>query len=102
MGKNFETVIMPKPGYKSSSTEQEETQEDYVQLRKKHSAVESNINELQHRGMDQVADKGIDGFKDYVALGVLAYNLRRLGKIVLEQNRLNTVIKPSNRQPIAA
>ncbi len=103
LGEIFKTVVMPKPGYKSSSVEQEESAEDYVQLRKKHSAVESNINELQHTGMDLVPDKGLDGFKDYVAFGVLAYNLRRLGKIVLEQKLLPTVIKPSNQQkPIAA
>lgn len=102
LGKIFETVIMPKPGYKGVSIELEESQDEYIQLRKKHSAVESNINELQHRGIDQVPDKGLDGFKDYVALGVLAYNLRRLGKVVLEQKRLNTVVKPSNRQQIRA
>jgi len=42
--------------------------------------------------LDKVPDKKIEGFKRYVALGVLAYNLKRLGKIVLEQKLLSTTI----------
>lgn len=91
---DFEQVIMPKKGKKTSQQEVEESAKTFVALRKKHSAVESNINELEHSGVNRVPDKGLDGFKKYVALGVLAYNLKRLGKLVIEQNLLTTVIRP--------
>ena len=98
----FGKVILPKPGKKSVSIEQEESAEDYVKLRKKHSAVESNINELRHSGVDRVPDKGLVGFKKYVALGVLAYNLRRLGQLVMAQQKIKTLLKSGKPKPIAA
>lgn len=91
---DFEHVVMPRKGKKTSQQEEEESAKTFVALRKKHSAVESNINELEHSGANRVPDKGLDGFKKYVALGVLAYNLKRLGKLVMEQGLLETVIRP--------
>lgn len=84
----FEQVIMPKPGKKNHEEENEELQKSYEKLRKKHSAVESNINELEHSGADKVRDKGLDGFKNYMAWSVVAHNLKRLGRIVMEQGLL--------------
>jgi len=83
----FGQVVMPKPGNKSEKIENEEGQTRYIKLRQKHSAVESNINELECGGAGKVPDKGLDGFKDYVAWSVVAYNLKRLGRIVLAQQR---------------
>jgi hypothetical protein len=100
--KIFRKVILPKPGKKSAKVEQEESEEEYKKTQKKHSTVESNINELRHRGVDRIPDKGLLGFKKYVALGVLAYNLRRLGKILIEQRQLNTIIKPIKQKRQAA
>lgn len=91
---DFEHVIMPRKGMKTPQQEAEESAKTFVALRKKHSAVESNINELEHSGANRVPDKGLVRFKKYVALGVLAYNLKRLGKIVMEQGLLTTVIQP--------
>jgi len=85
LSKKIEKVIMPKPGSKSAKVEAEEAEENYVKLRKKHSAIESNINELRHSGADFVPDKGLDGFKDYIAMSVLAHNLKRLGTIIIAQ-----------------
>ena len=58
-----------------------------MKLRRKHSAIESNINELEHRGLDRCPDRGINGLRRYVGLAVIAYNLRRVGKILLDQDR---------------
>ena len=91
---SFEQVVMPRKGKKTPQQEAEEEAKTFVALRKKHSAVESNINELEHSGPNRVPDKGLDGFKKYVALGVLAYNLKRLGKLVMEQCLLTTVVRP--------
>lgn len=79
----FQKVIMPKPGKKSAKQSIEEAHPDYQTLRTKHSTIEANINQLEHNGLQKCRDKGILGFKKYVALGVLAYNLHRLGKIIL-------------------
>ena len=50
-----------------------------------HSAVESAINGLEVHGLDVCPDHGIDGFKRYVALAVLARNIHRIGAILKER-----------------
>ena len=47
--------------------------------------VESDINALEQHGLDRCPDTGIDGFKRYVALAVLATNLHRLGTLLQKQ-----------------
>ena len=53
------------------------------------SAVEANISQLEHFGLDICRDKGIKGFKRYVAYGVLSYNLHKMGRLLMamEQQR---------------
>ena len=92
--KEFGEVVMPKNSKKTLQQEIEEEAKTFVALRKKHSAVESNINELEHGGVNRVPDKGLEGFKKYVAMGVLAYNLKRLGKMVMQEQLLPTVVMP--------
>lgn len=89
--KIFDRVVMPKPGKKTESRRQAESEEDFTRLRRAHSAVESNINELEQSGADKVRDKGLHGFKKYVGWSVLAHNLKRLGKLVIETEALPTV-----------
>ena len=55
-------------------------------LRRKHSAVESNINALEHHALDRCPDRGIDNFKKYVSQSVLAHNIHQIG--VLVQNKM--------------
>mgnify|MGYP007059484285 CR=1 FL=1 len=56
-------------------------------LRRQHVSVESAINALEHHGLNRCPDRGIAHFKNYTAVGVLAYNLHQLGNILLEQDR---------------
>jgi IS5 family transposase len=100
--KDFKQLVMPKKGKKTAEQEEQEASKTFVALGNKHSAVESNINELEHSGVNRVPDKGLHGFKDYVALGVLAHNLKRLGKMVMEQRLLKTVIRPGKARKAAA
>ena len=79
--------VIPKKGKRSLSDLQREGDPEFIKVRRKHSAVESNINELEHRGLDRCPDKGIKGLQRYVGLAVIAYNLRRVGKILLEEDR---------------
>ena len=80
-------AIIPKKGKRSLADLQRENDPDFIKAKRKHSAVESNINELEHRGLNRCPDRGIKAFHRYVGLAVIAYNLRRIGKILLEQDR---------------
>ncbi|MFT4567428.1 MAG: IS5 family transposase, partial [Saprospiraceae bacterium] len=48
-------------------------------------AVESNINELEHRGLDRCPDRGYKNYKRYISLGICAYNLHKVGKELQRQ-----------------
>jgi len=80
-------AIIPKKGKRSLADLQRENDPEFIKAKRKHSAIESNTNELEHRGLDRCPDKGIKAFQRYVGLAVIAYNLRRIGKILLEQDR---------------
>lgn len=76
-------VIIPKKGKLGLDEQIEEQAKGFKKLRHLHSAVESNINELEHGGLDRCPDRGLHGFKRYVAIAVVAYNLHRIGKELL-------------------
>lgn len=78
-------VVMPKRGKKTQVESQREGQKRFVALRKQHSAVESDINALEHHGLDRCLDLGLAGYKRYVGYGVLALNLHRIGKRRIER-----------------
>ena len=52
-------VIMPKRGKRNSQEQAREHQRRFVALRRKHSAIESDINCLEHHGLDRCPDKGL-------------------------------------------
>ena len=101
LSKGFNHLVMPKKGNKTASEQESEADKTFVGLRKKHSAVESNINELECSGVNKVPDKGIHAFKRYVALGVLAYNLKRLGRLVIEREK-STIARQKDKLRAAA
>ncbi len=79
-------VVLPKKGYLDKQRQEIESDKEHVALRMQHSAVESGINALQVHGLIKVPDSGIDGYKRYVALGVLGYNIHKLGAILLARH----------------
>lgn len=81
----IEEVIMPKKGKRNTTETEEEKTPKFKKLRNKHSAIESNINELEHNGLGRCPDKGYHGFKRYIGLGIVAHNLQRIGKELLKQ-----------------
>jgi len=91
--KHVEIVVMPKKGKPNKQEKEEEGQRQFKILRNKHSAVESNINELEHRGLDRCPDRGYKNFKRYVGLAVAAYNLRRIGQELMESLRKQELAK---------
>ena len=84
---HVDKVVMPKKGKCNKLEQAEEDHRSFKLLRNKHSAVESNINELEHRGLDRCPDRGHGHFNRYVGLAVSAYNLRRIGQELIAIRR---------------
>jgi transposase, IS5 family len=80
-------VIMPKRGKRNGGDEAREKKRRFQVLRRKHNAVESDINGLEHHGLNRCPDKGLSGYKRYLGFGVLAYNLHKIGEQILERRR---------------
>lgn len=81
----LDKVILPKKGRLSLRDKEIEYSQEFMQSKRKHSAVESGINALENHGLDRCPDHGIIGFKRYVALAVLARNIQILGNIVQQK-----------------
>jgi transposase, IS5 family len=81
------TVVMPKRGKKNAAETERENDRKFVALRRQHSAVESDINSLEHHGLNRCPDVGLAGYRRYVGLGVLSYNLHVIGREVLARAR---------------
>jgi len=80
-------VIMPKLGRLTQQEKEEENSRLFKKYKNKHSAIESNINELENRGLDRCPDRGYHHFKSYIGLGVCAFNLKKIGKFLLDKER---------------
>ncbi len=83
----IEELIMPKKGRLNQQEQEREGRREFKQLRYRHAAVESDINSLEHHGLNRCPDRGVTHFKRYAALGVLALNLHRLGNVLLAADR---------------
>jgi hypothetical protein len=77
--------VIPKKGKLSVADQARQEDAEFVRLRRQHSAVESAINALEVHGLDLCRDHGIDGFKRYVAMAVVARNVQRLGAVIRQQ-----------------
>jgi IS5 family transposase len=80
-------VVLPKKGRLSVKDKEIEHSEEFIESRRKHSAVESSINALENHGLDRCLDHGLHGFERYVALSVLARNIQIMGHL-LQQKEL--------------
>ncbi len=76
--------------------------EYFIRGRKQHPAIESAQNALNHHGLDRCPDHGIDGFKRYVALGVVGRNIQNLGRIILEKEKENLRKERRRKMRLAA
>ena len=83
----LERVVMPRKGKLSQQARAEERSEQFLKARHQHSAVESAINALEVHGLDRCLDHGIEGFRRYVALAIVARNIHRIGAILWEQEQ---------------
>ena len=86
-GRMLKLAILPKKAKLSLKEKEAERSEEFVEMKRRHSAVESAINTLENHGLDMCPDHGMFGFKRYVALAVLARNLQNLGHIIQQKER---------------
>jgi hypothetical protein len=75
MANILDYVILPKKGRLSVQDKQIEHSQEFIESRRKHSAIESSINALENHVLDRCLDHSLHGFKRYVALSVLARNI---------------------------
>jgi IS5 family transposase len=83
----LEQVVLPRKGKLSQQAQIDEHTEAFIKARRRHSAVESAINALGVHGLDMCPDHGMDGFKRYVALAVVARNIHRIGDILKQREQ---------------
>jgi len=83
----LEWVVLPRKGKLSQQAQAVEQSEEFIKARHQHSAVESAINALEVHGLDRCLDHGIDGFRRYVAMAVVARNIHRIGAILWQQEQ---------------
>ena len=88
-------VVMPKKGKLNKNEAEREGTKEFKKIRNKHSAVESNINMLEHHCLDRCRDKGYKNFNRYVGFSVLAYNLHIIGNLLIakEKQKLDKKLK---------
>ena len=104
LANELDMVVLPKKGKLSEKDKEREHSDEFKRARQQHSAVESAINALEVHGLDVCPDHGIDGFKRYVALAVVARNIQRLGVLVRKnaQEKARTLQKKQQRLKRAA
>ena len=97
----LDRVVLPKKGKLSQHDKEREHSPEFIQARHQHSAVESAINAVENHGLDRCLDHGLEGFKRYVALAVVARNMQVLGRI-LQQKELKRLKKRPRHYRLAA
>lgn len=81
-------AVLPKKGKRSKADAQREGSKDFGNLRRWHAGIESAIHALEcGNGLSICRDKGPDGYRRYVALGILGRNLHTLGNILIDRER---------------
>ncbi len=79
--------VLPKKGFLSKAERAREQEKEFAEMRRKHPAVESAINNLEQHGLDRVLAHGADGFAQVVGLSVLALNVHRIGLLLRRKAR---------------
>jgi hypothetical protein len=93
-------LVMPKKGKLNKVENEQEHQPLFIKTRHQHSAIESNINELEHRGLDKCPDRSEEHFKRYIAMGVCAFNIHKIGAKIRTDN-IEKLKKQKKRNKIA-
>lgn len=97
----LKAVALPQKGRLSEEQKRREHEKEFLEAKRKHSAVESAIHALDVHGLDQCPDHGIEGMKRYVALAITARNLQRVGAL-LQQKEHRLYVLRERRWKLAA
>ncbi|MEW5804725.1 MAG: ISNCY family transposase [bacterium] len=85
-------VCLPKPGKLSEEDKQRESAPEFGKVRKWHSGIESAIHALgTGNGLALCRDKKYEGYRRYLALGVLARNVQVLGSLLLKKAKRHQI-----------
>ena len=102
LGQSTQLAVLPKKGRHNMEDKVRESDAGFKRMKRRHSAVESNINMLEHHGLNRCMDKGLHGFKRYVGLSVLAYNLHIMGNALMAAERKEEEQRQRRRMRMAA
>lgn len=80
-------IVLPKRGKHTKADQEREGDKKFKAKRNAHSAIESNINMLEHHGLNRCMDKGMRGYKRCTGLSILSYNLHILGNVLQARQR---------------
>jgi transposase, IS5 family len=97
----LDDVYMRRKGRLSAINKVIEQSPEFREAQRKHSSVESAISALDNHGLDRCRDHGVEGFKRYVALGVLARNIQIIGH-ALQQKELKKEQRRRKKLALAA
>jgi hypothetical protein len=97
LAKILDKVILPRKGKLPAINQEIENSEEFIQARRKHSAVESSISALKNHGLERCPDHGLHGFKRYVGMAVVARNIQIIGHII-QQRELKRLQKLEEKQ----
>ena len=93
---------MQKKGKMNEAERERQSDPEFRMMTRAHSRIESNINNLEQRGMDRVLSYGPDGFERMVMLSVLALNIHLIGlrkrELLLEERKRATRRKRRNKK----
>jgi len=81
------SVALRRKGRPPEGEQPERSDPEYLRACRQHPAVESAINALENHGLDRCPDHGIEGFRRYVALAIVARNIQQLGNILFAITR---------------
>ena len=95
-------VMLKQKGRLSKARSEVEQSDDFKKMYNEHQAIESNINALEHHGLDKCPDKGIINYRKYVSLAVLSYNMHRTGKLIREEMIAEQKAKEKRGRKLAA
>ena len=79
--------ILPQKGKANKQQIEFEKSVLFKTARRQHAAVESAIHALENHGLDRCPDKGVDGFKRYIGLAIVARNIQILGCKIMKQKK---------------
>jgi len=85
-------VCLPKKGKLSEEDKKRESAPEFGKVRKWHSGIESAIHALgTGNGLALCRDKKYEGYRRYLALGVLARNVQVLGSLLLKKAKRHQI-----------